>query len=124
MKYLALDIGTRHTGVAYLDTAVGIPLPLDTVHHQTTDGLLAAVVTLVRDRSIDEVVVGMPLLPSGEEGAQADHVKEVADQFRSSGLVVQFVDERYTTPTPKNRIGRTDGDATAACQLLASLPLE
>ncbi len=124
MRYLSLDIGTRRTGVAYLDTDVGIPLPLETIHHTSVTQLLASVKTIIAARGVTEVVVGMPLLPSGDEGSQATFVKSVAEKIEESGLAVRFVDERYTTPRAGNREGGGDGDATAACQILASMPLE
>lgn len=121
MKVLALDIGTRRTGVAYLDSEVGIPLPLDTLIHTTDDMLNDAVLKIVRERKIDRVIVGLPLLPSGEEGAQAAVSRRVGERIAQSGVAMEYRDERYTTPNstadgpPPSSF---DGDAAAACKLL------
>lgn len=122
MKYLALDIGTRRTGVAFLDDAVGIPLPLPTIHHESNQELLASVRSIVRERSIDRLVIGLPLLPSGTEGSQAVHVRGVAAELQELGLPLECIDERYTTHR-RGHVRRApplpaDTDAAAACSLL------
>ncbi len=121
MRYLALDIGTRHTGTAYLDDAVGIPLPLDTVHHVSVDALIDAVLRIIKDRQIEKVIVGLPLLLSGEEGSQSRFVRTIAEMLEKRGLTVNFVDERFSSPRSKGKSQAFDGDAAAACQILASI---
>lgn len=127
MRYLALDIGTRRTGVAFLDTATGIPLPLDTVHHSTDEELSVAVMDIIRLRNVGKVLVGLPLLPSGKEGSQAVVSRRAGNMLSSQGIEVEYMDERYSSP---RRLGhkyaipvkKFDGDAAAACAL-ASLKL-
>lgn len=114
-RILALDIGMRRTGVAYLDEETAVPLPLDTIAHRTTEELLDRIGVLVAERKIDSLVVGLPLLPSGQEGAQATYVRTVAEQMTVRGFPpLTFRDERYTTP--RSRTG--DPDASAALNLL------
>lgn len=126
MRYLALDIGTRRTGVAYLDTDIGIALPFDTLEHTSQEEMVERVLEIVRARKIDQVLVGLPLLPSGKDGAQAAISRSAGALIAKSGVVVEYRDERYTTPkksggkhTPP--AGEIDGDAAAACILLNSL---
>jgi putative Holliday junction resolvase len=123
MRSLALDVGTKKTGIAYLDDAVGIPLPLETCVHASQDALVARVKELIAERGIERVVVGLPLLPSGEEGAQASISRAVGSAL-SDVVEIVFADERYTTPRPskhKHAISPQtyDGDMAAACSLLA-----
>ena len=124
MRYLSLDIGDRHTGIAYLDTTVGIPLPLNTLHHTTEKQLVDAVLAIVRERRVETILVGLPRLPSGEEGAQATQSRKIGTLLSPAGVPVEYVDERYTTPRSsqhKNALPtqNIDGDATAACALLS-----
>jgi len=114
MRLLALDIGKRRTGVAFFDEATGVPLPLDTLTHTSTDELLTLIETLVRERKIDRLIVGLPLLPSGKDGAQSEYVRSVAESLKERGMAVSLMDERYSNPTDstKNR------DAYAAWNLL------
>ena len=122
MRYLALDIGTRRTGIAYLDTDVRVPLPLDTIHHTSEIELVDAVLPIIRHRKVDRVLVGLPLLLSGDEGEQAKESRKVGALLEAASFPVDYVDERYTTPrhSPhKNALPtqKIDGDAAAACAL-------
>jgi putative transcription antitermination factor YqgF len=114
VRLLALDIGTRHTGIAFGETEMGVPLALETIEHQTPEELADFVCGIARERKIDRVIVGLPLLPSGSEGSQSDFVRGVAEILERNGLSCSFLDERYTTP----RHGESNGDAAAACNLL------
>ncbi len=85
--------------------------------------LLTEVGALCRDRSIDRIVVGLPLLPSGDEGEQAAYVRAVARGLSGLCSVIEFRDERYTTPAKRSGKHMVDsrlydGDAAAACALL------
>jgi putative transcription antitermination factor YqgF len=115
MHLLALDIGTRRTGIAFVDTDVGVPLPLDTLVFDSQEEMVHAVTEIARERSVNQIVIGLPLLPSGEEGSQVDYVRSCAEDFIAEGFEIVFLDERYTT-SPS---GDYDGDARAACELLA-----
>lgn len=126
MKYLALDIGTRRTGVAFADDANGIPLPLDTIKHASVDELIPAVVEIVRARDVQEVVVGHPLLLSGEVGSQAAFVESVAEKLRTQGMNVTLFDERFSTPQfavpdQAQKTPASDPDSAAACQILLTI---
>lgn len=125
MRFLALDIGTRHTGVAYMDEDVGIPLPLDTIHHTKNTELLERVLAIVTERKVNRVIVGLPLLLSGAGGSQSTYVRGVAGELQKKGLEVVLLDERYTTHSSAVQNSREgsrghDPDAAAACALLAS----
>jgi putative holliday junction resolvase len=114
VRTLALDIGTRRTGCAYHDEDIGVPLPLDTLSHTTVEEFAAQVDSLVRSRGIGRLVVGLPLLPSGQEGHQSDIVRSYVSTLQQLGLETSFLDERYTTTHRK----AADGDALAALSIL------
>ena len=113
MRYLALDIGSRRTGVAYAESDMGIPFPLETIQHTSLEELEQEVHRLLQDRSVDRVIIGLPLLPSGEEGEQVEYVRSFLPFLE--GIPYELVDERYTTPKGQNG----DGDSHAACQILS-----
>jgi putative holliday junction resolvase len=123
MRLLALDIGRRRTGVAFFDESIGIAMPLQTIEHQTDTELFHAVSQICATRRIDQMIVGLPLLPSGDRGEQAQYVSGIADTLRALGLPLELRDERFTTPRKqihKHTFLRAeiDGDAAAACALL------
>ena len=116
VRILALDLGQKRTGVAYFDEATGIPLPLATIAASGDADLLKSVFNLLHERSIDRVIIGLQLLPSGSEGSQALWVKSIADRLEAKGYPVRLIDERYSTP----RNAPSDPDASAAVFLLQS----
>lgn len=114
MKILSLDIGTKHTGVAFADEENGIPLAQDTIDHETVEELAASVEKIIDEKQVGHLVVGLPLLLSGEEGAQVQFVRSVGEILKDKGIGITFIDERYTTPA----ISENDENTAAACALL------
>lgn len=114
MKLLALDVGERHSGVAFFDSAIDFVIPLDTIHHKNELELLDAADAVLKQRGVKNVVVGLPLLLSGVEGSQAKFARLVGTQLAARGYAVDYVDERFTT----DRLTPSDGDAKAACIVL------
>lgn len=119
MKLLALDIGLRRTGVAFFESDVGIPLPLQTIDAADAATMITSVRRIVLERSIDRLVVGLPLLLSGVHGEQAQYVEALLPSLRELCQDVVLIDERYTTP-PSMTVDRKqlDLDGAAACNLL------
>jgi len=113
-QYLALDIGQRRTGVAIGDSALGISFPCPTITHSSVRDLVSQVLALVSARDIAFVFVGLPLLPSGNEGAQARFVRRCVELLKRAGIFVQFIDERYSSHGHGG-----DNDAQAACAILS-----
>ena len=99
MKYLALDIGRKHTGIAFADAEVAIALPLDTIHHENEQELRDAVRELVEKRQVETLVIGLPLLMSGQESEETKHVRTVSLELREAcpNCSIEFLDERETS---------------------------
>ena len=95
MRYLGLDVGTKRTGVAFADTDDDILFSLETIHHESQEELLSRVQELVLERSIDEVVLGLPLLLSGKPGSQANIVQSFAEALKREHIPHCLLDERY-----------------------------
>ena len=114
MKYLALDIGTKRTGVAFADTETGVPVSLETLTHDSFEKLLNQVMEIISARQINEVVLGLPRRLGGSEGAQASKVRDFAELLEDEAIACSFVDERYTST--QNR--EIDKDSAAAVLIL------
>jgi len=114
MRILALDIGRRRTGVAFAESDVGVPIALDTIQHKTEDELIVQTESYAKEKQVDELLLGLPLLPTGIEGDQVDYVRSCGEIFTERGWKISYLDERYTT----DKKTQSDGDARAACELL------
>jgi putative Holliday junction resolvase len=115
MRYLGLDLGKRRTGVAFADSNDDIMFSLETISGKTEDELVEHIQNLISEKSIEELVIGLPLLPSGERGSQADWAQLMIDKLQALGTPISLIDERYTT----GKLTEVDQDAAAACKILS-----
>jgi len=115
MRLLALDLGTKRTGVAFLDEEVGVPVALETIVHTSFAELQERVIDLITRKCVDRVIIGLPLLPSGALGEQAELVHAFSRMITERGYPVELRDERYSTP----RKPPSDAHSAAALALLS-----
>ncbi|MEX2646555.1 MAG: Holliday junction resolvase RuvX [Gaiellaceae bacterium] len=117
MKVLALDYGAARTGVAVSDATGTLARPLTVV----SGDVVERVAELVREESVDLVVVGLPLTLRGEKGAQARSTEGFVGRLRAVlDVPVETYDERFTTALAGRGGGRAPEDARAAAHLLES----
>lgn len=109
MVALAFDIGETRIGIAISDRTGRVAMPLKVMPAQDVVALSRPFRMLVEDHEPDILVCGLPRTLAGEEGPQAERVKEVAlGVSRSLGLPLHFVDERMSSREAK-RILREQG---------------
>jgi putative Holliday junction resolvase len=97
-RVLALDLGDARIGLALSDELGITAQPAGTLAATGGRADLEAIAELVRVRGVSRVVVGHPLLLSGEEGHRARRAREIADKLaRSLDVPVELWDERLTT---------------------------
>ena len=94
---LGLDLGDARIGVAISDDARRTAVPLGTVRTGApTD--VRAIAELIREHGVTLVVVGHPLLLSGEAGERAHHAERFAAALGEAlDVPVQLQDERLST---------------------------
>lgn len=124
---LGFDYGLRRVGIAACDAETGIALPLET-HVEGRDGsLFGRIATLVRERDVTCLVVGLPLTADGREGDMARAARRFAGMLekRFDAAVVLW-DERFSSAEADRHLhGRArrrkgDRDAAAASIILQS----
>jgi len=125
-SFMALDFGTRRTGVAYGTRLLGQARPLATIEARETQQRFDRVGQQIAQWQPQALVVGIPLHPDGAEHANTLLARKFARGLRSRfALPVFEVDERYST-TAALQDGARDPDAGAACiileQFLRSVP--
>jgi putative holliday junction resolvase len=127
VRFLGIDHGTRRIGLAYGDE-IGVATPLPAITAGDPAKQWAGLGSLLRERGITEVVLGLPLNMDGSSGQKAKDVEAFALRIRSEfGLPVHLVDERLTSyeaestiPPSKRRDIRKAGlvDSRAATIIL------
>lgn len=115
MKLLALDVGTKRTGAAYGDTQHDFVMALDTIAHTSEEELVKRVAEISKEKDIDEIIIGLPILLGGEEGSQAIKVRGVSKKIEeATGLPLHYLDERYSSTSKDKKMV----DAQAALEML------
>ncbi len=98
MRYLAIDLGGKRTGLAVGDDFTGQAGPVDVIHTADPVELRRAIVRAVEEHGPDELVIGVPFNMDGTEGPAAKAAREIAEQIAGdTGLKVHLVDERLTS---------------------------
>lgn len=125
-----MDWGERRVGLAVSDPTGTIASPLETLVVRGEGEAVKRVVAAAMAEEVTSMVVGLPLLLSGEKGEAAMHAERFAGKLREvSGLPVEMYDERLTSALSTRRMhergerpGRAKGrvDAGAAVVLLES----
>lgn len=96
-RVLGLDLGDVRIGVAISDPERRFAVPLGTIHTGAPADL-KAIAELVREHDVGLVVVGHPLLLSGEAGDRARKAEAFAEAVRGFVTVpVVLQDERLST---------------------------
>lgn len=98
MNLLALDVGSKRIGVAVADPTGTFALPLTVVERTNLKADLQRISELVREYSVDEMVIGYPMTLSGQTGPAAEKMDRFIEQLsRVFPGTIHRVDERLTT---------------------------
>ena len=111
MRILALDAGEARCGCAVCDPTETVVTPLDVGRAARTRRRgLDTLARLVREREIEQIVVGLPLTMRGEEGEQARWTRRFAERLAERvDVPVEMHDERLTTRQAERSGGTARG---------------
>ncbi len=105
-RILALDVGSHTIGMAVTDPLGITAQGLETLRRKNKRTDLAALEAVIRDYHVKEIVVGLPLRMSGQEGTQSGKMREFVSVLEKHfELPVHLVDERLTS-VEANRVLR------------------
>lgn len=105
MRVMALDIGKVRTGIAISDDRQKIATPLCVLPSQEVAVNAKTFSALIEDYEPEKLVCGLPRSLSGEEGPQAQAIREIAEGVsKASGIPCVFADERLSTREAKQAL--------------------
>jgi len=124
-RILAVDWGERRVGLAVCDPTGTLASGLETLEVRGAADAVEQVAGAAREVEADSIVVGLPLLLSGERGSAALAAEKFAAGLATvTGLPVSTWDERLTSAIAGRRMqergergrkkGRVDQDAAIA----------
>jgi putative holliday junction resolvase len=126
MRYLAIDYGTKMTGLAVCDPTETIVSPLAVL--PTAKDLFDKILATANSENAEAVVLGLPFNMDGSHGSQAKIVCSFADKLRKHlNIPIFFQDERLTTFAAEGKLvargltrkkKKSRIDAVAAAEIL------
>ncbi len=95
-KILALDYGTKKTGVAITDETQTFAFGLNTI---PTKELFSFLTKIVKTENIELVVIGEPKQMNGEVSESEEYIQEFLQKFKTTFSNIPFkrIDERFTS---------------------------
>ena len=98
MRILAIDHGTKRIGIAISDELKMIAQPLEYVAAEPLAAFLARLKTLLAEKEVELILVGMPRNMDGSYGPAAQKAEAFAAVLRAAITVpIKMRDERLTT---------------------------
>lgn len=100
MRFLAIDLGDKRTGLAVGDDLIKLASPLRVIERPLArpDSLLAEIAKAIAEYKPDALVLGLPINMDGTEGPRARIVRDFAENLgRHTSLPLHFQDERLTS---------------------------
>jgi len=126
MRYLAIDYGSKRTGLAICDPSETIVSPLAVIEGQKE--LPKRVLDVVETESVEAIVLGLPFNMDDSTGPQAKLVIQFAEQLKTQlDIPIHFQDERLSTFGAEEKLASAEFtrkkkkkrlDAVAAAQIL------
>ena len=105
MRVLALDIGEKRVGIAVSDPDGLLASPVCVMPADEVRAFARPFRNLLEDWEPDLLLCGLPLTLSGEEGPQAQRVREFAAAVgKSASIPVEFADERLSSAEAKRSL--------------------
>ena len=94
---IGLDLGTQTIGTAFCDAGWRIASPGKTLKRGKFGADKVLLETLIRERSIRGLVIGLPLNMDGSSGPRAQSSRAYARNLAVLGLPILLWDERWST---------------------------
>ncbi len=128
MRYLAIDLGDKRTGLAVGDNELRMAQPVCVLQVPIGDLLITAITKAIEEQGVDALVMGLPLNMDGSLGQRVEITKTFAEKLRAAtNLDIHFQDERLTSSAAEEQLsgsGKTHKqkkkirDALAAAEIL------
>ncbi len=112
-RSLGLDVGDKRIGVALSDPDGILASPLIIINRSDAATDMEAILNIVAQYQVGQIVVGLPRSMDGSLGKQAEKVTVFTQRLcQHTQIPVDFRDERLTTVAARRLMGITDARKT------------
>ena len=107
---MALDVGDKRIGVALSDPGGILASPFTIIDRRDERLDIEAVVDIINQHQVGQIVVGLPRSMDGSIGRQAEKVKAFTQELSShTDVPLEFRDERLTTVSARRLMQAAHG---------------
>ena len=103
-RILGVDYGESRIGLALSDDTKTIAFPYKTIKNKNVNFLLNFLRKLNSEKSVESIVVGLPLGMDGRDTQQTKKVRIFSDSIGILGLPIFLQDERPTSVSAKKSL--------------------
>ena len=97
-RLLGLDLGDKTIGLAVSDPGLIVATPLETIRRTKFTKDAATLITIIEDRNVGGLVLGLPVNMDGSEGPRCQSTRQFAANLLGKiDLPIAFWDERLST---------------------------
>lgn len=108
---LGIDHGEARIGLAITDPVGIMAHPLETIHVKVTPPI-TRIMELVKERQIQQIVLGLPLRMDGSEGTAAEKIRKFGDELiEHIDLPLHYIDESLTTVAAAEKLHQAGKNA-------------
>lgn len=104
MRVGALDVGEARIGLAVGETGSPWAFGRGYLVRAGLEADLEALAAFARRERIERFIVGLPLRTDGRPSVQAEPVLALVEAMRQRGMLVELLDERFTTRLAQTRM--------------------
>lgn len=108
-RLLGLDVGTKTIGLAVSDTIGMTASPVETIARTKFTADAARLATIIAERKIGGLVIGLPINMDGSEGPRCQSTRQFAANLLTKlDLPMAFWDERLSTAAVERQMIEAD----------------
>ena len=98
MRLMGIDYGDARVGIALSDPLMIMSQGYKTIKNDGTDALYEEIVSIIREKEVTKIVIGLPKNMDNSQGFRTDATMEFADKLKNyTDVEIEFSDERLTT---------------------------
>lgn len=109
MRWLAIDPGDKHMGLAISDPTGTVVRPLTTFYHESYAVSAKKILAVAQEQQAQGIIVGLPLDEDGWEGPQARKAGRLAEALREVSTLTIILHDESLSSREAHRLRRAAG---------------